>query len=38
MHTVIETPTFLGDCRWAGLSEDDRLAIVAAAPKLGEDF
>jgi hypothetical protein len=24
LHTVIETPTFLSDCRRAGLSEDDR--------------
>jgi hypothetical protein len=30
MHTVIETPTFLSDCRRAGLSEDGRLAIVDA--------
>jgi hypothetical protein len=30
MHTIIETPTFLGDCRRAGLTEDDRLAIVDA--------
>jgi hypothetical protein len=28
MHTVIETATFLNDCR--GLSEDERLEIVAA--------
>ena len=30
MHTVIETPTFLSDCRRAGLSEDARLEIVVA--------
>jgi hypothetical protein len=30
MHTVIETPTFLSDCRRAGLSEDARLDIVGA--------
>jgi hypothetical protein len=30
MHTVIETPTFLSDCRRAGLAEDERLTIVLA--------
>jgi hypothetical protein len=30
MHAVIETPTFLSDCRRAGLSDDERLAIVTA--------
>lgn len=30
MITVIEMPTFLADCRKAGLSEDDRDAIVDA--------
>jgi mRNA-degrading endonuclease RelE of RelBE toxin-antitoxin system len=30
MHTVIETPTFLSDCRRAGLSENARLDIVDA--------
>jgi mRNA-degrading endonuclease RelE of RelBE toxin-antitoxin system len=30
MHTVIETPTFLGDCRRARLPDDDRLAMVDA--------
>jgi hypothetical protein len=30
MHTVIETPTFLGDCARAGLSEQDRHDIVDA--------
>jgi hypothetical protein len=37
MHTVIETPTFLADCK--GLSEDERLSIVAAVaadPHLGD--
>jgi len=39
MHTVIETPTFLGDCRGAKLADDDRLAIIdaiAEAPLEGE--
>ncbi len=30
MHTVIQTPTFLADCRNAGLSEDDLSEIVGA--------
>jgi len=30
MHTVIETPTFLGDCRRARLPDDDRLAMIDA--------
>jgi hypothetical protein len=30
MHTVIETPTFLNDCRRARLSEDSRFAIIDA--------
>jgi hypothetical protein len=30
MHTVIQTPTFLADCRNAGLSEDDVSEIVGA--------
>jgi hypothetical protein len=37
MHAVIETPTFLADCK--GLSEDERLSIVAAVatdPHLGD--
>ena len=39
MHTVIETPTFLGDCRGAKLADDDRLAMIdaiAEAPLEGE--
>jgi hypothetical protein len=37
MHTVIETPTFVHDCR--NLTEDERLAMVAqiaADPQLGD--
>ncbi len=30
MHTVIETPSFLADCRNAGLSDDEMSSIVAA--------
>src|SRR5262249_6164692 len=30
MHTVIETPTFLGDCRRARLPDDDRRAMIDA--------
>ena len=30
MHTVIETPSFLTDCRNAGLSDDEMSSIVAA--------
>jgi hypothetical protein len=30
MHTVVETPTFLRDTAAAGLSEDERRAMVAA--------
>jgi hypothetical protein len=30
MQTVIETPTFIADCRDAGLSEDDIAGIVQA--------
>lgn len=30
MHTVIQPPTFLADCRNAGLSEDDVSEIVGA--------
>jgi len=36
-HTVIETPTFVHDCR--NLTEDERLAIaaqIAADPQLGD--
>jgi hypothetical protein len=29
MHAVIETPSFLADCRNAGLSDDEMSAIVA---------
>lgn len=29
MHTVIETPSFLADCRNAGLSDDEMSSIVA---------
>src|SRR5437667_7151028 len=39
MHTVIETPTFLSDCRRSGLSEDGRLTIVDAVaeePRAGD--
>lgn len=28
MHTVIETPSYLADCRGAGLSDDEMSAIV----------
>jgi hypothetical protein len=30
MHAVIETPSFLADCRHAGLSDDEIFGIVAA--------
>jgi hypothetical protein len=30
MHVVIETPSFLADCRNAGLSDDERFGFVAA--------
>src|SRR5262249_60618339 len=30
MHTVIETPTFLGDCQGARLADDARLAMIDA--------
>ncbi len=33
MHTVIETPTYLADCRDAGLSEEEISAISAAVAK-----
>ena len=39
MHTVIEAPTFLADCRKAGLSEEDRGEMVLAIsddPEQGE--
>jgi hypothetical protein len=39
MHTVIQLPTFLADCRDAGLSDDEVLGFVAAIasdPLLGD--
>ena len=39
MYTVIETPTFLADCETAGISEEERAAMVAAIsrePSAGE--
>jgi hypothetical protein len=30
MHSVVETPSFLGDAKDAGLTEDERQAIVDA--------
>lgn len=39
MHAVIETPTFIADCRNSGLSEDEVsniVAIIAADPSAGD--
>jgi hypothetical protein len=39
MHAVIETPTFLRNCRAAGMSDDERLEIIdaiAAEPRKGD--
>ena len=39
MHAVIETPTFLRNCEDAGMSDDERLAIIdaiAAEPRKGD--
>ncbi len=39
MHAVIETPTFIADCRDSGLSEDEVsniVAIIAADPSAGD--
>jgi hypothetical protein len=39
MHTVIETAAFLADANEAGLSDDDRLAVIdaiSADPKAGD--
>ena len=39
MHTVVEMPTFLSDCRRAGLSEDEHQAIIDAVaedPQAGD--
>src|ERR1700737_3216151 len=39
MHTVIETPDYLQDAKDAGLSEDERAAIIkviASDPKVGD--
>lgn len=39
MHTVIETPTFMADCRHAGLTEDDvadMVRAIAADPLAGD--
>jgi hypothetical protein len=39
MQTVIETPTFIADCRNAGLTDDEVMEVkiaIAADPRLGD--
>jgi hypothetical protein len=41
MHSVIETPSFLADAKDAGLSDEERMAIVdavAADPMMGDEI
>jgi hypothetical protein len=41
MHTVVETPSFLADAKSAGLSDEERLALVdfvAAHPDAGDEI
>jgi hypothetical protein len=38
MHTVIATPTFLADCRYAGLAEADEIVRAIAADPLAGDL
>ncbi|MCA3564013.1 MAG: type II toxin-antitoxin system RelE/ParE family toxin [Methylocystis sp.] len=41
MHSVVETPSFLADAKAAGLSDDERLALVdfiAAHPDAGDEI